>query len=262
MVVRTLAPLVVLYWCLAWFCSTDARAQEIDLALAQSLAIEGDRAYEDAAFDTAIEKYRAALDAGLDHAVVHYNLGNAHYKQGELGYAIASYLRALRRNPRDENARANLAQARTFLRDEAFVALDLPVFLRPVQWLYQRASLNEWAWLGLLGTSLASLVMVAGHWIPAIARRRVRLAGSFAVLAVFCFGFMGVHFVREELRTTAVVIAEEVDVRSGPGASYNLSFKIHEGLEVYVDDRRQDWVQIHLGGELVGWVRADEIMTL
>jgi len=262
-VFRTVAPLTLLFLLLAWLCSAEASAQELrDLGRAHSLAMEGDRAYEAGDFAAAAKLYQDSIEVGLDHEIVHYNLGNAHYKQGEVGLAIASYLRALRRNPRDENARANLMQARTFLRDEALAPLNVPVFLRPLQWVYRRGSLNDWGWLGLGGLSLVTLILVVGHWIAAVQAVRVRIVSVCAAASLACFLMMGVHFVREEMRATAVVVAEEVDVRSGPGPGYNLSFKIHEGLEVFVDDRRQEWVQIHLGGELVGWVRAEDVTTL
>jgi uncharacterized protein YgiM (DUF1202 family) len=55
------------------------------------------------------------------------------------------------------------------------------------------------------------------------------------------------------------VVAEEVDVRSGPGTSYNLAFRVHEGLAVRVAEDRGDWLRIDLGGELVGWVPASTL---
>ena len=79
-----------------------------DLGAAQSAAVAGDRAYEAGELEEAAAQYTLALEQGLDHAVVHYNLGNAWFRQGQVGRAIASYERALRRNPRDAAARANL----------------------------------------------------------------------------------------------------------------------------------------------------------
>lgn len=228
----------------------------------QAQAAEGNRAYESGDFDAAVTAYEAAVAAGLDDAALHYNLGNAYYKRGEVGHAIASFRRALKRSPRDRSIRTNLEQARSHVRDADLVPLELPVFLRPLQWVYSRLSLDEWTAVGLLMFVLTLGLLTAGHWTTAASRLRRRAAMVTAVLAVLGFLSAGIHYTREQGQTRAIVVAEEVEVRSGPGVSYNLTFKIHEGLEVLVSDRREDWAQIDLGGELVGWVSWSEIEVL
>jgi hypothetical protein len=234
----------------------------VDLAQAQNHAVEASRAYEAGDLEGAVRLFQASIDAGLDHEVIHYNLGNAHYKQGNLGLAIASYLRALRRNPRDHAARSNLEQAQSFLQDEALAPLALPVFLRPLGWAYAQLSLNEWAWVGLFAVFAIAFISIVGQWVDTARVLRRRLRWAFLVLATVAFAMTGLHYRVEVARVTAVVVAEEVEVRSGPGAGYNLAFKIHEGLQVFVAERREDWVQIHLGGELVGWVSEDQLEQL
>jgi tetratricopeptide (TPR) repeat protein len=258
---RSLFPWAVLCCLLAGLTARSATAS-VNLAEAQSHAVAANRAYEAGDLDEAVRLYQASLDAGLDNAIIHYNLGNAYYKRGDVGKAIASYLRALRRNPRDGAARANLAQAQTLLRDEALAPLRLPVFLKPLGWIYGRLSLNDWAWSGLIAIAVLAMVAILGQWarLPRAPLRRLRWALLCA--AVVAFTMMGLHFRAEVERDTAVVVADEVDVRSGPGPDYNLAFKIHEGLQVFVAERREGWVQIHLGGELVGWVPKDQLELL
>jgi tetratricopeptide (TPR) repeat protein len=237
--------------------SSPARAQ--DLARAQSLAAEGDRAYESGEYESAAESYRAALEAGLDHPILHYNLGNAYFKQGELGEAIVQYRRALRQNPRDGAARANLERAESLIQDEALAPLSLPLFLRPVAWIYGELSLDEWIVVALIAWfALCLLGALRCWWRPPALRGRGPLWVSGLAVAL-ALAMASVHAEHELRRNPAVVTAGEVDVRSGPGESYNLSFKIHEGLRVYVDDRRGEWSRVHLGGELVGWVPSAEI---
>jgi len=233
-----------------------------DLDAARRDARAGDAAYEAGEFEQAVESYSRALDAGLDHADLHYNLGNANYKRGELGHAILGYRRALQRDPRHVEARENLAQAVRSQRDEAFKALALPLFLRPVQWVYARISLNEWAMLGLALCFLLAFVLVAAQWgiVSATVRQRVVWPAIGAML--LSFALCGLRFRSEALSGAAIVVAEEVDVRSGPGSDYNLSFRVHEGLTLYISERRSDWLQIHLGGELVGWVPADQVEAI
>lgn len=233
-----------------------------DLGRARSEALAGDQSYEASDYVAAVEHYRNALREGLDHADLHYNLGNAHYKNGELGKAIASYERCLLRSPRHEAARSNLSRARQATRDEAFGPLELPLFLRPLGFVYDRVALNEWALAALMLAFLAASLAISAHWRPAAGPRLRAPLVATMLLFLLCAGMAGLRTVRDHGRPRAVVTVEEAQVRSGPGSGYNVSFKVHEGLVVFVSQRRDDWAQIHLGGQLVGWVPVAEIETL
>jgi len=230
-----------------------------DLARAQKLAAEGNRLYEEGHFAEAATAYQQALDAGLDHEIVLYNLGNAWFKQGRVGKAILFYRRVLRRNPRNRAAAANLERATALVKDEALKPLRLPLFLRPVAWVYGRLSLDEWTLLSLgWWWLLVTLAALRAWWRPPWLRGRGLLTAGGVVL-LLSLAMTAVHVEKEWMRHEAVVVADEVDVRSGPGESYRLSFKIHAGLPVFVDRREGKWARIHLGGELVGWVPSGQV---
>jgi tetratricopeptide (TPR) repeat protein len=71
----------------------------------------GDAAYQRGDFAGARDQYLAAIRQGLDGARVLYNLGNAYYRTGKIGRAIACYERAATLAPRDDDVRANLERA-------------------------------------------------------------------------------------------------------------------------------------------------------
>ncbi len=229
---------------------------------ARSAFDRGWAAFERQDFDAAVEAFQTALDAGLDHAVVHYDLGNAHFKRGDLGRAIASYERALRRDPRLAEARANLQRARAQIRDVELSSHLPPPVLRPLHAVYAALSENEWWVVALvLWWSLAFVAGLRPWWPPAREwwRRGAPVAAAGLAVAIGC---AAMHHHREVSTTTAVVVAEEAEVRSGPGSDYNLVFRVHEGLSARVRERRDGWVRIDLGGELVGWLPVAEIETL
>ena len=58
-----------------------------------------------------ISLFKYSIKAGVNHYVVHNNLGNALFRQGSRAEAIAHYLEALRRNPDCVKAHYNLANA-------------------------------------------------------------------------------------------------------------------------------------------------------
>ncbi|RKZ18318.1 hypothetical protein DRQ53_01040 [bacterium] len=233
-----------------------------DLEEARDEARRAAVAYDAGDFEQAATLWESARDAGLDAAVVHFDLGNARFKQGQLGEAIASYLRAARIDPGNPRIRTNLDRARAQIKDVDLSGHALPPVLRPFAWGYSLFSANQWLALALLlGLLLASL-RITNQWLPLPVRW---LSPATRVLAVALLVATLTGSFRHHLdfgTERAVVVAEEVEVRSGPGSGYNLAFRVHEGLAVKVADDRGDWLRIDLGGELVGWVPADSLELL
>ena len=69
--------------------------------------------YEDGRYEQAARSFQQLVDKGYGDPVLYYNLGNAYFKQGDIGRAILNYLRAERLAPRDDDIRANLDFARS-----------------------------------------------------------------------------------------------------------------------------------------------------
>ena len=193
---------------------------------------------------------------GADDAILHYNLGNAHARSGELGRAIASYLRAQRRDPRDADVRTNLAWVRSHTRDLELAGGSLPPVVQQLDDLAHMLSLDEWsAVLAVLSWLTAALV--AWSWrrgyLGTNTRRLLILLGAVTLLVGVV---ASTRWYEEQVRDTAVVIAEEVEVRSGPATSFPVVFRVHDGLTLVMRGEREGWVRIGLGGDWVGWVPA------
>ncbi|MDE5812105.1 MAG: tetratricopeptide repeat protein, partial [Muribaculaceae bacterium] len=78
------------------------------LANAQSLDEKADQAYSDGDFQQALELYQqAAADNGVS-SMLYYNMGNAYYRLDSIAKAIGCYERALRLDPKNDDARANI----------------------------------------------------------------------------------------------------------------------------------------------------------
>ncbi|MCQ3980520.1 MAG: hypothetical protein DPW09_44490, partial [Anaerolineae bacterium] len=63
--------------------------------------------YEAGNYADAASIYEAIIASGLHNSNVYYNLGNAYFKQEDLGRAILNYRRAQRLDPRDADTTAN-----------------------------------------------------------------------------------------------------------------------------------------------------------
>lgn len=251
---------------LAW---SVARVVAIGLAVAlasagsgaaqQELFEMGNRLYQKGDWSGSVEAYEAVLAAGFVSADLHYNLGNAHFKRGDLGRAILSWERALVLAPGDPDVQANLELGRSLTAD---VVEPLPRF-----WLFSAVS---W-WVGLLSRGLLVAIVAIG-WLGVAAgvitrtlsRRSElrRLGGWIAVGATIVVLLLGTNLAVRELgigqAERGVILAESVPVRSAPAADDNLTlFEVHEGTSVRIDQRAGDWAEIVLDDGKVGWVLFD-----
>ena len=216
----------------------------------------GNRLYQQEDFRGAIDAYQAVISAGWESAALHYNLGNAHFKAGELGRAILEWERALVLEPGDPDALANLELARALTVD----AIEpLPRF-----WLFDAVA---W-WLGLLPRALLR-ALVAFAWLALAAGVGARIlapgegagrwGGRLATAAGVLVLVLGVNLLVRELgigqADRAVILADAVPVRSAPADQDDLTlFELHEGTRVRIDQRAGEWAEIVLDDGKVGWV--------
>jgi tetratricopeptide (TPR) repeat protein len=237
-----------------WLAAASAAAGT--LSAQDEIFQRGNQLYQAGDYAAAVEAYEAVLASGFESHELHYNLGNAYFKAGELGRSILSWERALRLEPGDADALANLDLADRFTVDEV---APMPRFwlLSVISWwvdLLPRSMLIlavGVAWLCLTGGVIGRILARAdggrrlGAWIA---------AGSAVVVLL-----LGTNLVVRETGVgqaeRAVILEDAVPVRSAPAADDNLTlFEVHEGTRVRVDQRTDQWAEIVLADGKVGWV--------
>ena len=80
----------------------------------------GNAWFKQADYDKAIAEYQQAIDSSDETlaARAHYSIGNAHFKKEDYASAIDSYIKSLDLNPDDEDAKYNLEVARRKLKEQ------------------------------------------------------------------------------------------------------------------------------------------------
>jgi hypothetical protein len=219
--------------------------------------------YEAGHYLQAAQAYQQLVDQGFADSSLFYNLGNAHFKQGDYGRAIVNYRRAQELAPRDGDIEANLALARAQVVDE-FEAFESSGLLNVAgQSVKSWFSINEVA-MAALGAwiLLVLLVIVISATKPGSLWRKglqYSLTATALVLVVGVLALGSILYV-DHNQAEGVIVAAEVDVTSGPGTQYVIEFTLHDGAEIQVVEARGSWVRLALpGGELGGWVPAESV---
>ncbi len=229
-------------------------AQENEMQVANSL-------YENGRFAEAAQAYEQLVKRSVHDSAVYYNLGNAYFRQDDIGRAIFNYQRAAQLAPRDADIQANLAMARTQAVDQLPTTSSSPLehFASTTR---QYLTLNEMALLALGLWFLFGLVWLVYRQMENGRSREMLqyiliLSGLLMVIAAFS---LGSRVYVENNRQQAVVIAEVVDVSAGPSADTITEFDLHSGAEIELLEQRGDWVRLALpGGQVQGWVPAEAV---
>jgi len=243
------ALIALLVACLVAGCSSkDVSGEGIEAANAR---------YEAGDYVGAVMAYERLVAQGIESGVVYYNLGNAHFKLGDLGRAILNYSRAQRLLPRDEDVATNLelARAQTLDRLEANDGDAMASLVNRA--LMGWTSPNETAAIALGLWAALCLVGVIALVRPRARRTMGYVALIVGLLLLIALLSLGGRMVQDQRRPPGLIVAQQVEVRSGPGDDYLVEFSLHSGTEIAVLDQRAGWWRIALPGGLEGWLPAE-----
>jgi tetratricopeptide (TPR) repeat protein len=211
------------------------------------------QAYEAGDYQSAVALYDSALALTVS-APAFYNRGNAFFKSGQIGRAVADYNRAYVLSPADQDIRANLEFGRAYRPDKT---TDLPnpllrgltAFLRVPDVSTARLAAGVLFLLAMLGLALGfGLGYRPGFWT----------AAGLGVLFIYAAASW-LSWSAETNPNKAVVTVPEITLRSGPGEDYKEMVIVHDGLEVTIAGRRGDYVLLQAPGGLGGWAPAASV---
>ena len=215
--------------------------------------MRGNAAYEAGNYQQALTLYDSAA-ASLTSAELLYNRGNAHFKLGEIGRAIADYSRAFVLKPHDKDISHNLAFARQYRPDKS-LTLENPL----VRMLTDFLRLPDAAAARLLAGLLFFLALCS---LALLLVRGERLFGWIALGLGILFVYFFISATSWSAVTSpdhGVVVQPELTLRSGPGPEYKEIAVVHDGLEVMLREQRPGYVLVQIPGGDGGWVESASV---
>jgi len=211
--------------------------------------------YAEGKFSAAAKSYEAIIHSGAVSASLWYDYGNAEFKSGNLGRAIAAWRRAALLAPRDADVRANLDFARNQVQGAT---------VRQSQWQtwLEALTLDEWSMLAAI-TFWLTFGLFAAMQIWPLLKNPLRGAARILIVATIffcaCLGEAAdIHF----SKPVAVVILPDAVTRSGPFNDAQNAFAVHDGAELSVLDQRNGWVQVSDANGRSGWMQSDQVEVL
>lgn len=218
----------------------------------------GDSAYSQGRFGEAVKIYESLIAANGGNVELYYNLGNAAYRSNMIGKAILNYERALRIDPTDEDVKANLEFVQSRTKDE--IPEQYEFFLS--SWFDSIANLlGVTAWAVIAVVAFVFMLLMVTVLVFNNGSKR-KFATVMALLSVFVviFANIAANSMHGKSNDTAaaIIMREEVALKSTPDNSGIVLTKVHEGRKVkIVDDTMNEWKEISLEDGTVGWVQAN-----
>jgi tetratricopeptide (TPR) repeat protein len=218
----------------------------------------GDGAYQQGDYTTAIRQYEAQIANGNTDIALWVNLGNAYWMNGENAQALRHLLRAQQALPRDTHIATTIALIRaqtntlpTSIKDTNFWR-TLGTLTNPFM-TFQELSVIVW------GLWVFVMMMTSLVWVWRSQPDSVRWLWGLSVLI---FGLsMSLLASRYFIATSqpSAVVMREATAYSGADSTYLPLFTANSATEVRVLSEKNNWVQVVLSNDQLGWLPLDDI---
>jgi tetratricopeptide (TPR) repeat protein len=220
------------------------------------LLLQASRSYKEGSYDEAVAQYESILAAGISNGRLYYNLGNAYMRTGQPGRALLNYRRAELRMPRNDDLRSNIQYALTQARD-SIECRGFAVTLRDICFWYTRMSATEIIWTAIACNILFWLLLLVRFFYR---REGLTIGLTLVLFLTVIFGSSAaVKHYTMAYAPRGVVVAPEIQVRSGTSLNDTVLFKLHEAAEFVWEEERDGCVRIGLCDGKKGWVQAGSI---
>lgn len=216
--------------------------------------------YAQGKYEEAIADYTSMLSNENESPELFYNIGNAYYKNGEVGKAILYYERALLISPNFDDAKYNLeiAQLKTI---DKIDEVERFFFTRWIDNTVNLMDSNSWAWVSLSLFVLFILLLLVYLFF----KQEIIKKGSFYIgIFLLLFSILSLSFAykqkqKVEKREYTIIMEATTTIKSSPDHSGTDLFVLHEGTKVKIKSVLGEWVEVQLADGNIGWIKETSI---
>lgn len=224
------------------------------------LQATAEKAYAGKQYKEAIKAYEELLQQGFTSWKLYYNLGNAYYKNNQLGKAIYYYELANKAEPNNEDVKNNLRLANEKTIDK--IESKENFFLGAIKsGLVQALSTTGWAWLSITSLIVTLVCLLLFFVSGNIFVKRIGFFASGLFIIVFVatmvLGFAALNS-KQQIKF-AIVLSREVKVMTEPTDVSASKFSLHEGTRIKVLETNEEWTNIRLENGNEGWLKTNTV---
>ena len=212
--------------------------------------------YEDGNFKESLEIY-LSIDKYIKNWKLFYNIGNCYFKLNQYVEAKIYYLRSKKLKPFNNSINKNIEIVNRKFKDK-IQKPKLDFFNKLLLRIESILSLN------FVSTILLILILILNIFIFMLLidgkNKAVLYFISFLFIFTILVSFYHIYRVsKHNLKESAVIIDNNVELRSGPGDNNTVLFKVNQGLEVKIIERSKNWLQVSASSQIAGWMKEKEL---
>ena len=207
--------------------------------------------YRQGRFADALLAYEQELKNYPNDPFLYYNIGNAYFKMGSTGLAVANYYRAYKLLPRDRDIRHNLSLALASC-GEQLAPADIPAAVYNAFFYLSYAELK--------GLTFALFWLTAFVGFIWLARRKgFKVFAVVGICLLVCATWLYARY-QWENKPLAVVASPSAEIRSGPGTNFPANATAAQGHLLTILDKKDRWYEVILDSQSIkGWVESNAI---
>ena len=221
---------------------------------------KGNDLYNKGKYDLAAKEYESVLEANKESVELYFNLGNCYYKLNQTAPAIYNYEKALVLDPSNAAVLNNIKFAQKQNIDEIKVIpkVGFAKLLRDFTGIYP---FDTWAYIAISFSFLFLCFFIGYYFSQTVVLKRVFFLGMFVILLLLLMSISAAFFEKSHFdnEKPAIVFAESTELRNEPQKSSSVTFVLHEGTKVYVEETLGNWKKIQLTDGTEGWIEGKSI---
>ena len=255
----------------AAFCISTATAQAtVKTETAATLSAKADSAYNSKDYTEAADLYKTIIKEYGVSSDLYYNLGNTYFRMGKISQSILAYERALKIDPSNKDARANLDFVNTTLEDKP--EDNSSILGRIHSGVIAMMSPNAWAWTTFILFVIIIGLIATYLFLTNVTVRKVGFFGALVLFIILVYTTIVAYqsAAAADNNDVAIVTAPSANLTPAPTAKTDKADKIvhvHEGTRLVIidsvnaasSDGAQLWYHVKVNNTTAAWIDASNV---
>ena len=212
-------------------------------------------------YNEAILSYEKILDMGIQSGELFYNLGNAYYRNNDIGLSIWAYLSSLKLKPRFKDAGRNLIIAQSQIKDKIELPKNNYIFEKYIK---LRSTLTFYELIligGLIFLTFSALSFLIR--LKFLENKQVFKLNKAIVFIYLSIIIISIDKFYNDRINKGVIIKKSAEAFSGPDYGQNkIIFRINEGVTFEINNKKNDWIEIFLINGNKCWIESKSMRII